>query len=76
MNLVEILKKYRKQIVDEWIYRLHTEVSERYRGRPVDELFRTVSRANEANFAVLIHNDFSKMNPLPGLKPRVSGLLI
>ena len=62
MNLVEILKKYREQIVDEWIYRLHTEVSERYRGRPVDELFRTVSRASEANFAVLIHNDFSKIS--------------
>jgi PAS domain S-box-containing protein len=62
MNLVEILKKNREQIVDEWIYRLHTEVSERYRGRPVDELFHTVSRANEANFAVLIHNDFSKIN--------------
>ncbi len=62
MNLVEILKKYRERIVEEWIYRLHTEVSERYRGRPVDELFRTVSRANEANFAVLIHNDFSKID--------------
>ncbi len=62
MNFAEILKKYRKQIADEWIYRLHSEVSERYRGRPVDELFHTVSRANEANYAVLIHNDFSKIN--------------
>jgi PAS domain S-box-containing protein len=62
MNLVEILKRYHERIVDEWIHRLHTEVSERYRGRPVDELFRTVSRANEANFAVLIHDDFSKIN--------------
>jgi PAS domain S-box-containing protein len=62
MNLAEILKKYRKQIADEWIYRLHSEVSERYRGRPVDELFHTVSRANEANYAVLIHNDFSGIN--------------
>ena len=62
MKLAEILKTYRKQIVDEWMYRLHSEVSERYRDRPVDELFRTVSRANEANFAVLIHNDFSKID--------------
>ncbi len=62
MNLAEILKTHRKQIVDEWIYRLHTEVSERYRGRPVDELFHTVSRASEANYQVLIHNDFSKIN--------------
>lgn len=62
MNLVEILKKYRNQMVEEWIYRLHTEVSDRYRGRPLGELFHTVSMANEANFAVLIHNDFSKIN--------------
>jgi PAS domain S-box-containing protein len=62
MKLAEILKTYRKRIVDEWIYRLHTEVSDRYRGRPVDELFHTVSRASEANYEVLIHNDFSKVN--------------
>lgn len=62
MNLAEILKKHHKRIVDEWIYRLHTEVSERYRGRPVDELFHTVSRASQANYEVLIHNDFSKIN--------------
>lgn len=62
MKLAEILKTYRKQIVDEWIYRLHTEVSDRYRGRPVDELFHTVSRASQANYEVLTHNDFSKIN--------------
>ena len=62
MKLGEILKTYHKQIVDEWIYRLHTEVSDRYRARPLDELFHTVSRANDANFSLLIHNDFSKIN--------------
>jgi len=62
MNLAEILKTYRKRIVDEWIYRLHTEVSERYSGRQVDELFRTVSKANAANHAVLIHDDFSRID--------------
>ena len=62
MDLPEILKTYRKQIVDEWIHRLHTEVSDRYCGRPIDELFYTVSRAKEANYQVLIHNDFSKIN--------------
>ena len=34
MDLAEILKTYHEKIVDEWIYRLHTEVSERYCGRP------------------------------------------
>ena len=45
MNLAEILKTYRGKIVDEWVHRLHTEVSERYSGRRVDELFRTVSQS-------------------------------
>jgi PAS domain S-box-containing protein len=62
MNLAETLKTYRKKLVDEWVYRLHMEVSERYSARREDELFRTVSKANEANYAVLIHNDFSKIN--------------
>lgn len=62
MNLLEILKKYRQSIVDEWIHRLHTEVSERYCNRPIDELFKTVSTANEANYAVLIQNNYSKIN--------------
>ncbi len=62
MNLPEILKKYRHQMVEEWIHRLHTEVSDRYSVRPLGELFQTVSMANEANYAVLIDNDFSKIN--------------
>ncbi len=62
MNLVEILKKYRHQMVEEWIHRLHTEVSDRYRVRPLGELAHTVSFANDANFAVLIYNDFTKIN--------------
>jgi PAS domain S-box-containing protein len=62
MNLLEILKEYRQQIVDEWIHRLHTEVSERYNNRPLDELFHTVSRAYDGNYTVLIHNNFSKVN--------------
>ncbi len=62
MDLLEILKEYRQQIVDEWIHRLHTEVSERYSNRPLDELFHTVSRAYDGNYAVLIHNNFSRVN--------------
>jgi len=62
MDFQEILKNYRKRIVDEWIHRLHSEVSERYAVRPLDELVHTVSRANEGNYALLIHNDFSKIN--------------
>ena len=62
MDLVAILTTYRKQIIREWIRRLRTEVSERYTERPVSELFVTVSRANDANFAVLLRDDYSMVN--------------
>jgi PAS domain S-box-containing protein len=62
MNFTEILKKHRRHIVDEWVHRLHTEVSDRYAFRPLDELYATVSKANDGNYAFLIHNDFSKIN--------------
>jgi PAS domain S-box-containing protein len=62
MNLTKILTLNREQIIGEWIQRLHTEVSERYKERPTEELFLTVSRANDANFAVLLHDDYSKID--------------
>lgn len=39
--------------------RLHVSVSERYSARPIEELHSTVSGANDASFAVLVHNDYS-----------------
>lgn len=61
MYLESILKKYREQIIDEWIACLHSGSSERYRQRPLDELRITVAGAYDASHAVLIHNDFSKI---------------
>ena len=61
MNLENILRKYRDQIIEEWIERLHSGSSERYRERPLDELRITVAGAYDASHAVLIHNDFSKI---------------
>ena len=60
MELERILKKYRTQIIEEWIERLHSGPSERYRERPLDELRITVTGAYDSSHAVLIHNDFSK----------------
>jgi PAS domain S-box-containing protein len=59
MPLASILEKYRDTIVKEWIRRLHESVSERYSKRPLDELFVTVSRANDASHAVLVNNDYT-----------------
>jgi len=61
VNLENILRKYRDQIIEEWIERLHSGSSERYRERPLDELRITVAGAYDASHAVLIHNDFSKI---------------
>jgi PAS domain S-box-containing protein len=60
MDLQNILKKYREKIIQEWVERLHSGPSKRYRERPLDELRMTVAGAYDASHAVLIHNDFSK----------------
>ncbi|HOL05154.1 MAG TPA: PAS domain S-box protein [Syntrophorhabdaceae bacterium] len=62
MDLAGIIKNYRDQMINEWIQYLHEKVSERYRGRPIDELKITVSRAFDASSAVLVENDFSKID--------------
>jgi len=62
MSLAEILTLRRKEIVEEWARRLHTEVSARYSARSIEELFSAVSEGSEANFAVLVEKDFSKIN--------------
>ncbi|HVN22477.1 MAG TPA: ATP-binding protein [Syntrophorhabdales bacterium] len=59
MPLASILERYQKIIIEEWIRRLHQSVSERYSKRPLDELLITVSRANDANYAVLVNNDYT-----------------
>jgi PAS domain S-box-containing protein len=62
MNLDRILTTHRDRMIGEWIHRLHTEVSGRYRERPLDELWKTVSRANDAFFTALVENDRSKID--------------
>jgi len=61
VNLQSILKKYREQIINEWIDHLHSGVSERYKKRPLDELVITVTAAYDASCSVLLKNDFSKI---------------
>jgi PAS domain S-box-containing protein len=62
MPLASILRKHQPDIISEWIRRLHESVAARYRQRPFDELFVTVSRANQANYAVLVDEDYSLIN--------------
>lgn len=62
MKLAQILGAYRTPIISEWIRRLQTEVSPRYSRRPTEELLQTVSRVFDANLAVVLRNDFSKID--------------
>jgi PAS domain S-box-containing protein len=62
VELERILTKYRSHVIEEWIARLHSEVSERYSQRPLDELLMTVSAAYEASRFVLVENDYSKID--------------
>ena len=62
MVLGRILARHRDRIINEWIEQLHSGVSERYRERPRQELERTVARANDASFAVLVNNDYSQID--------------
>ncbi len=59
MDLATILTVHREPIIDEWVRRLQTEVSPRYSERPLEELLLTVSRVCDANFAVILRDDYS-----------------
>ena len=62
MTLKEILESHRDEIVQEWTHRLHGEVSPRYSDRSLEELTGTNSEAFAAYYAVLVHEDFSKID--------------
>ncbi len=62
MGLSRILTTYRDLIIDEWVRRLRSEISERYAERPLEELRVTVSRANDAGYAALVHDDYSRID--------------
>ena len=60
--LEKILTSHREEIIKKWIHLLRAEVSERYRKRPEEELFVTVSAACDGDYAVLVKNDYSKID--------------
>jgi len=64
MDLKEILDQYHEEIVRQWANRLHTEISERYSARPIEELFRTTSEVAEAKYAMLVYEDFTKIDSI------------
>ncbi|RLB76371.1 MAG: hypothetical protein DRH15_12715, partial [Deltaproteobacteria bacterium] len=61
-SLAEFLASHRRRIIDEWVDRLHSEVSTRYSERPKQELVETVTEAYEANCAFLLADDLTPIN--------------
>ncbi|SEM39125.1 Response regulator receiver domain-containing protein [Syntrophus gentianae] len=62
MDLTEVLHKYREQLARQMAECLHRDVSNRYSDRPFEELLITTSQASEANIAVLVQQDYSKLD--------------
>lgn len=62
MNLAKILETYRTGLIEEWVRRLHAEVSPAYAAQTIDALYATVSTVAEANYAALVENDFSLLD--------------
>ena len=60
--LTHFLQQNRSKIIEEWLRRLHTEVSNHYSQRPREELLETVSEAFDGYFHVLDQSDFSHIN--------------
>ena len=61
-SLWDFREKYRSKIIHEWVDRLSTEVGEQYARRPRKELFGTCTGAFEANFHVLLNDDYGPIN--------------
>ena len=56
------LNTHKAEIIRLWIERLRTDAGDQYAERPVEELERTISEAVDANYQVLIHNNFEHIN--------------
>jgi len=52
----------RTLIINEWVERLHTECGEQYAARPIEELLQTITRAVDANYQVLVHENYNSIN--------------
>lgn len=62
MGLKKVLAEHREEIIRKWSYALRTKAGERYRRRPSRELVALTSEAADANYVVLINNDFTKID--------------
>jgi len=57
-----ILEKFREEIINDWIHRLHTQVSERYSKLPIKVSEHNMPEAIDAYYEMIINNNFSKID--------------
>ena len=58
----DFFHRHRDPFIEEWVRRLKNHVSEHYLSRPVEELFGTVGQAYDANYHVIVNDDYSYIN--------------
>ncbi len=58
----DFLDTYRSKIIKEWVEKLHSECGEQYTKRPVEELKGNITQAVDANFQVLVHENYDAIN--------------
>ncbi|HLD30244.1 MAG TPA: PAS domain S-box protein, partial [bacterium] len=78
-SLFDFREKYRAKIIHEWVDRLSTQVGEQYARRPRKELYGTCTGAFEANFQLLLHDDYGPIDLFIGKITRLrlgSGFLL
>ena len=56
------LNTHKPLIISQWVEKLHTECGEQYAARPVEELTQTITLAVDANYQVLVHDNFDPIN--------------
>lgn len=60
--LADFLEQHRSWIIEEWVSRLHSEVSDQYALRPREELCKNIEEAFAAYFQILVQGEFSAVN--------------
>ena len=60
--LKDFLLQHRESIIKRWIHLLKTEISSRYKTRPIEELQQTVSLAFQGNYEVIVNNNWQPIN--------------
>ncbi len=57
-----LLTQYRALIIQQWVEKLHTECGEQYAARPIEELRQTITQAVDANYQILVHENYDAVN--------------